>query len=115
MGISPQTVGFLRELGNDAVHLHEQHLDRLPDPDILAKARREERVLLTHDLDFGDLLAASRSSLPSVVIFRLRDMTPGNVNAYLGQIIKQQSHLLNEGAVISVAEGYIRVRRLPIG
>jgi predicted nuclease of predicted toxin-antitoxin system len=44
MGISPGTVDFLRRLGYDTVHLHEERLDRLPDPDILATARREERV-----------------------------------------------------------------------
>lgn len=31
MGISPDTVVWLRSLGYDAVHLHEQGLDRLPD------------------------------------------------------------------------------------
>ncbi len=52
MGISPITVAFLRGLGHDALHLHEQALDRLQDPAILGKARDEGRILLTHDLDF---------------------------------------------------------------
>jgi hypothetical protein len=38
MGISPGTVQFLRDEGHDALHLHEQDLDRLPDPAILDKA-----------------------------------------------------------------------------
>ncbi len=72
MGISPKTVNFLKDQGYDAVHLHEQGLDRMPDSDILKKAGNENRVLLTHDLDFGELVAASGTVLPSVVIFRLR-------------------------------------------
>lgn len=51
MGISPKTVAFLRGHGHDAVHLHEEGLDRLEDAVILAKAREECRVLLTHDLN----------------------------------------------------------------
>ena len=43
----------------------------MTDPEILRKARTEGRILLTHDLDFADLVAASGSALPSVVIFRL--------------------------------------------
>lgn len=39
MGISPQTVAFLQTLGHDAVHLAAQGLDRLPDHEILEKAR----------------------------------------------------------------------------
>jgi predicted nuclease of predicted toxin-antitoxin system len=54
MGISPRTVTFLRELGHEAVHLHEEGLERLGDTAILAKARKEGRILLTHDLDFGE-------------------------------------------------------------
>ena len=34
MGVSPVTVGFLRGLGHEAVHLHEEGLDRLPDTSI---------------------------------------------------------------------------------
>jgi len=37
----------------------------MPDPDIPAKARLEDRVLLTFDLDFGDLLAASGRTFPA--------------------------------------------------
>ncbi len=47
MGISPRTIAFLRELGYDAVHLHEEGLDRLADPLILEKSLKEERILLT--------------------------------------------------------------------
>ena len=58
MGISPKTVTFLHALGHDAVHLTEQGLERLSDPDIVVKARQEDRILLVHDLGFGELLAA---------------------------------------------------------
>lgn len=114
MGISPNTVSFLRGLGHDAVHLHEQGLDRLQDSVILEKAREEGRTLLTHDLDFGELIAASGARLPSIVVFRLRNMRPGRVNRYLNGIISQHGEALEQGAIISVTEGQTRVRFLPI-
>ncbi len=114
MGISPDTVEWLRSLGYDAVHLYEQGLDRLPDSEILNKARNEQRVLLTHDLDFGYLLAISRAQLPSVVIFRLGDMRPSSVNHHLEHVLQQHRDELNSGAVIIVTEGRARVRLLPI-
>ncbi|MGB4946125.1 MAG: DUF5615 family PIN-like protein [Candidatus Competibacter denitrificans] len=52
MGISPRTVTFLNSLGHDAIHLREQGLEHLSDPDILHKALEEGRILLTHDLEF---------------------------------------------------------------
>jgi predicted nuclease of predicted toxin-antitoxin system len=114
MGISPQSVAFLRGLGVEAVHLHELGLDRLPDAEIVAEACREGYVPLTHDLDFGELLAFSGSKLPSVVIFRLQDMRPDNINHYLRILVTEHQTALSEGAVCSVSEGRIRVRALPI-
>ena len=55
MGVSITTVQALRAAAHDAVHLREEGLIRLPDPDIVAKAAQEQRVVLTFDLDFGDI------------------------------------------------------------
>jgi predicted nuclease of predicted toxin-antitoxin system len=115
MGISPLSVAFLPEQGHEAVHLHERGLDRLPDHDILEMARNENAVVLTSDLDFGDLLAASGAALPSVIIFRLAPpMTATKVNAKLILILSDYANDLAQGAILSVSEKNIRVRRLPI-
>lgn len=114
MGISPRTVAFLHGLGHDAVHLHALGLDRLPDPNILEMARAENRILLTHDLDFTELMAAGGETLPSVIVFRLRSMRPERVNWYLQGIVSQHQAALEQGAIVSVIEGQVRVRSLPI-
>ena len=115
MGISPRVVPFLADVGHEAVHLLDQGLERLPDPEILTKARDENRILLTHDLGFGELVAASGEQLPSVIIFRLRNMQPSRVNLHLESIITEYRNPLEDGAVISVTEGQVRSRSLPIG
>lgn len=114
MGISPKAVTHLRSRGHNAVHLIEEELYRLSDAAILAKARIEDRIVLTHDLDFGDLMAASGARLPSVVIFRLSDMAAANVNRYLDVITQEHGRALEQGAILSVAERRIRIRSLPI-
>ncbi len=114
MGISPRTVAFLCDLGHDAVHLHSRGFDRLSDAAILELARAEKRVLLTHDLDFGELIAAGREALPSVVVFRLRSMRPERVNQHLQSVISQNQEPLEQGAIVSVTESRARVRLLPI-
>jgi len=52
--------------------------------------------------------------LPSVIIFRLKDMRAANINRHLFSIINQQSEALNKGAVLSVTEQKVRIRTLPI-
>ena len=114
IGISPASVTYLHTLGFDAVHLVEQGLQRMSDAEIIDKASTEERVILTHDLDFGTLMAASSKALPSVVIFRLANMAPTNVNTYLQLLIRDHSEKLRSGAIISISETAIRTRLLPI-
>jgi predicted nuclease of predicted toxin-antitoxin system len=84
------------------------------DSAILEKARDEGRVVLAHDLEFGDLLAASGDDLPSVVIFRLRNMRPERVSNALDRVLAQCRGALEKGAVVSVDEVSIRTRPLPI-
>lgn len=114
MGVSMSTVHSLRDAGYDAVHLRDERLMKMQDPDILAKARAEERVVLTFDLDFGDLLAASGENLPSVVIFRLRNQTPAAVTPRLLSVLSDCEVDLARGSVVLVEEAHYRIRRLPI-
>ena len=114
MGISSRTVAFLRQHQYESVHLSELALERLPDADILVKARQEGYVLLTYDLDFGELMASSGALLPSVIIFRLKDMRPDNVNRYLLALLNRHFSALQHGAILSVTQNKVRVRTLPI-
>lgn len=114
MGISPAVAEGLRQRGHQAEHLEELGLGRLPDPDIVAKARSEGSVLVTHDLDFAELVAGSGGSLPSVVLFRLRNMRPERVTENLWRVLDEAREALSTGAFVTVRESAIRVRPLPI-
>jgi predicted nuclease of predicted toxin-antitoxin system len=114
MGISRRTIAWLRKQGHDALHARELGMQRASDADVLALARGEERVLLKLDLDFGYLMATSGAKLPSVVIFRLGNQTAEFVIARLADVLKHCLDDLQMGAIISVEEAAIRVRRLPI-
>ncbi|MGB3202172.1 MAG: DUF5615 family PIN-like protein [Nodosilinea sp.] len=114
MGISPRTVEWLRQQGYDSVHLVDEGLNRLSDEGIIDKARTENRIVLTIDLDFGYLLAISQANLPSVVIFRLGNASRSVVQARLSEVLNLCSEDLLSGALISVNEKSIRVRKLPL-
>src|SRR5579862_1527373 len=98
MGVSMTTVFALRRLGHDVTHLREQGLMRMEDPDIVTKARREGRILLTFDLDFGEIMALARHASPSVILFRMRDQTPRAVTPRLAVVIQECQALLVAGA-----------------
>lgn len=113
-GISPRTVEFLREQGHDVVHIRDIGMQRAKDSEILELARSQDRIVLTFDLDFGDLLALGLSDKPSTIIFRLDDETADSVNTNLLTVLAQTESDLRDGALILVQAFRYRVRRLPI-
>lgn len=113
MGLAPRTARYLRERGYDAVHLREEGLQRLPDVQIVAKAVAEQRIILTHDLDFGRIVALSKERAPSVVTFRLNDMRASTVNLHLDELVARFAADLESGVLISVTDQGARIRHLP--
>ncbi len=71
--------------------------------------------MLTFDLDFGEILAASGEQLVSVILFRLRNTRASFVMQRLEDVLNQSSVDLAQGAILIVEDGLHRVRSLPIG
>ena len=114
MGVSQGIVDWLRTEGHDAVHLREQGLHRLPDADIFAKAIAENRIVLTFDLDFGEILALAGANVVSVILFRLNNTRTDFVQERLSAVLAADRTALERGAIIVVEDGRHRVRDLPI-
>lgn len=114
MGISLITVRAIREKGYEINHLSELGLGRLPDIEILQKAQEEGLIILTFDLDFGDLLVTNLVSLPSVIIFRVKQTTPHTVTTRFFSVLNSCKDSLQKGSLIIVEEKRYRLRHLPL-
>lgn len=115
MGVSQKVVEWLRARNYDAVHLRDERLQRLPNGEIFQKAAREQRIVLTFDLDFGEILAGSGDDIVSVILFRLRNTRSDFVIQRLADVLTHSSAELSKGAIVIVEDGRYRVRTLPIG
>ena len=115
MGVSLRVLEWLPAGGHDASHLREQGLHRLPNGAIFRKAFAEQRIVLTLDLDFGELVSASADQIVSVIVFRLHDTRTQHVIDRLATVLSQSAAVLVAGCIIVVEEGRHRVRKLPIG
>jgi predicted nuclease of predicted toxin-antitoxin system len=115
MGVSKRVVEWLRASGHEAIHLHDEGLQKLANGEIFQKATREQRIVLTFDLDFGEIVAASGERSVSVILFRLGNTRADFVVQRLKAVLQQSSEVLAQGAVVLVEDGRHRVRRMPIG
>lgn len=114
-GISPKTVEFLNQLGHETVHARTLGLERVTDRQLVEYALAHSSVILTFDLDFGDVLALGVLDKPSVVICRLSDQRPESVNRRLTSVLRERVADLESGALILVEDARYRIRKLPIG
>lgn len=92
MNISPKTVGALRREGWDIVRVSQVLSVTASDQEILELARREERVVVTQDLDFSALLALAGFSRPSLITLRLLLSDPETVTKRLVDTLGQHRH-----------------------
>jgi predicted nuclease of predicted toxin-antitoxin system len=113
-GVAPRVVTWLREQGHDARHLFEEGLHRLPDGEIFQKAAREQSILLTFDLDFGEIVAFSGSVEAKVILFRLNNTRTDFVLSRLAPVLRESGHLLSTGVIVIVEDSRHRIRQLPI-
>jgi len=112
---SPELARLLTEAGHDAVHTLHLGLERAEDDDLVALARREGRVVVSGDTDFGTLLAFSGDREPSVVLFRARFLPRAADQAtVLLAHLDELADDLAAGATVVIADDRIRIRRLPL-
>ena len=114
MNLSPHWVETFNEAGIEAVHWSTLGASNAPDTAIMAYARQHDYVVVTHDLDFGAILAATQGEKPSVVQIRADDVSPAAIGAHVILALKQMSMELDSGALLIVDPSRTRLRVLPL-
>jgi predicted nuclease of predicted toxin-antitoxin system len=102
-------VAELRRLGYDALSIHET-FPGLDDPPILDIAFAEDRIVVTNDKDFGELVY--RSGLPhaGVILFRLDDESAKNRVRMMKEVLRLCGNNLKDNFIVA-SERKIRIRR----
>lgn len=103
-----------RAAGHDCAHVYELGLGGQPDEQIMALADREDRILISADTDFGELLANAPVLAPSVILLRRADKRAGSLAAVVLANLEQVADDLAAGTLIVISDTRIRVRRLPM-
>lgn len=107
--ISPKVVRYLRKMGIDVLDTKEQNWYGKEDDELLEIAFREQRLVVTHDSDFGTLAINEGKRNYGIIYFRLRNVNPNNVTMVYGQLL-QSNISFPLGTILVVEETKIRIR-----
>src|SRR6266700_2494339 len=109
--ISTTVTEELRRRGHDVLAVKES-MRGANDPEILARAQAESRLVITQDKDFGEL--AYRRRLPAdcgIIHFRLSGDDPDADNRRMIEVIESRNDWAGQFAVAT--DDRVRMRQLP--
>jgi predicted nuclease of predicted toxin-antitoxin system len=114
--LSPRVAELLRSHGHDALAVRDAGLADASDDEILDHAVADNRTVISHDTDFGTLLAFRRLRKPSFILVRSSDpLSPDEQAALIAANLDVIGADLETGAIVVFARGHLRTRRLPLG
>jgi predicted nuclease of predicted toxin-antitoxin system len=111
--LSTRTLLLFREAGHDVVHVADLGMLGAPDEAVMAAAAEANRILLSADTDFGELLSVGRHIAPSVVLFRGTATPERRAEILLGNLDLVADDL-DAGAIVVFSPGRVRIRALPV-
>lgn len=114
MNLSPRWVQLLRDAGWDAAHWSSVGKANATDSEITAYAAANNYVILTYDLDFGAILAATNQPVPSVVQIRAEDVSHEAVGKQTIAALRHMASQLEAGALVTIESERTRLRLLPL-
>ncbi|HKO05676.1 MAG TPA: DUF5615 family PIN-like protein [Candidatus Acidoferrales bacterium] len=113
-GLPRSTLPHLLIIGIESAHVGDMGLASAPDARILELSSQQDCVLVTLDADFHAQLALSGASRPSVIRIRIEGLRAEDLAGLLGKVLEVCADDLRQGAMVSVTETGIRIRRLPL-
>jgi predicted nuclease of predicted toxin-antitoxin system len=114
MPVSPLLLDVLHVYGHEGVHAYQIGQDRASDSELLEIARRENRVIITADLDFPRLLVLSSAKGPGIILFRGGSYSDSEMCALLERVLKQVPPEDLSSSICVVDKKRIRITRLPL-
>ncbi len=113
--INPKTVKFLREKGFDVFDVVEQRLNGNDDAFLLEFATQDNRIVVTHDSDFGQLVIADGQPFIGIIYLKPGHILPSFTIQSLEALIEEIDYIENPFIIVAKHLGNttkIRVRQL---
>lgn len=114
MNLSPRWVEVFESGGWACRHWVDEGPATASDREIMDHARLKGFVVVTHDLDFSAILAATQARGPSVVQIRAQNLDPLVLGDRVVRAVRQQTSALQAGALLAIRDDVWRVRVLPL-
>lgn len=109
--LSPETAEFLRLKDSDVKSIQEEKLGKLSDEKVIRLAIKEQRIVVTLDLDFGELWYFVFEGKVGIIVLRTKLQTVEWVNKVLGEFLEKEYRSEMAKSLVVVSESGFRIVR----
>ena len=102
----PRLAEWLREQGHEVFSVYGES-SGISDDEVLTKAAQENRILITTDKDFGEMIFRERKEHHGVIFLRLADERSANKIAVLNHLLESYPDRIAE-QFVTVTETKVR-------
>lgn len=99
--VDSRLASFLTNQGHNTTIIAHDYPHALSDREVLAIARREKRIIVTNDRDFGELVFHQRLRHSGVIYFRLNTNRLERIQERLQYVLTSYSDRLDEFIVVT--------------
>ena len=103
----PAVANWLRQLNHDVISVFDE-IKGADDREVIQKASEQNRILITNDKDFGELVFREKKPHKGVILLRLEDERAVNKIAVLKDLLEKYENSLS-GHFIVVTESTVRI------
>jgi len=102
---------MLRSQGHDVKDIKEMHLYGESDETIISLAQRENRILVTLDQDFGNIITYPTEKYPGIIILKVHPPSMSQTTYLLKKVITRVTEKEIKQALVVIDKNKFRIRR----
>lgn len=114
MPLSPAVAIWLNSRGHSAIHAWEAGLGKATDGEILHRALSEDRIVITCDLDYPQVLTTTGATGPAVILLRGGNYSASEVLELLARVLGAIPEEELRRSLVTVDQKRLRRIALPI-
>jgi predicted nuclease of predicted toxin-antitoxin system len=105
----PAVAEWLRLQNHDVISVYDE-IRGADDRDVIQKAYEQDRILITNDKDFGELVFREKKPHKGIILLRLEDERTANKISVLKHLLEKYEKYI-PGSFIVVTETNVRITR----
>jgi len=109
--IAPTLVKAIRKKGFDIKDIKEEKMFGIGDDEVLKFANKENRIVISHDKDFANLIKNRLLPHKGVILLRFMNQSPDNFMKHFIPLLDSEIKNRFKNNLVIISEGFVKIEQ----